>query len=240
MWLITEYEAVTLFSLKISSATSSGGKSLLVPTPYAIKMALLDVACRLLGVREAEQRWPEMRNLQIAFSPAPRVVVTNLFQKVLRPRRQAALPGDQDSGPFQRTIGYREYVQLVGPLGLAVGWTGEDQKSWLAQLFPEINYFGKRGSFVQLYDLPKWVRELPAGFVDTTQEQDQFILHGTLQVLDDCSPGLTFDRANIYNQHKVRPDAIRITRHIVLPYRLTRSSKSFSLYERIDLNLAPG
>ena len=46
MWLIAEYQPVSLFSLKNSLATSSGGKSLLVPTPYAFKMALLDAACR--------------------------------------------------------------------------------------------------------------------------------------------------------------------------------------------------
>ena len=48
MWLIAEYEAVTLFSLKLSTATSSGGKTLLVPTPYALKMALLGVVFHLL------------------------------------------------------------------------------------------------------------------------------------------------------------------------------------------------
>ncbi len=46
MWLTSEYVATALSSLKASSATSSGGKALLAPTPYALKMALLDVACR--------------------------------------------------------------------------------------------------------------------------------------------------------------------------------------------------
>jgi hypothetical protein len=49
MWLIADYQPVTLFSLKNSLATSSGGKSLLVPTPCAFKMALLDAACRVWG-----------------------------------------------------------------------------------------------------------------------------------------------------------------------------------------------
>ena len=46
MWLMADYEAVTLFSLKMSGATSSGGKSLLLPTPYAIKL-LVDAIPRL-------------------------------------------------------------------------------------------------------------------------------------------------------------------------------------------------
>ena len=35
MWLLFEYEPTTLFSLKTSRATSTVGKTLLTPTPYA-------------------------------------------------------------------------------------------------------------------------------------------------------------------------------------------------------------
>src|SRR5579875_325917 len=45
-WLIGEFEPVSLFSLKISSATSSVGLTLAIPTPYAIKMALVDAGFR--------------------------------------------------------------------------------------------------------------------------------------------------------------------------------------------------
>ncbi len=42
MWLHCSYEPVSLYSLKLSAATSSGGKTLLAPSPYAVKMALLE------------------------------------------------------------------------------------------------------------------------------------------------------------------------------------------------------
>jgi len=50
MWMIARYLPVAPFSLKPAAATSSGGKTLLVITPYAIKMALLDVAIRIMGI----------------------------------------------------------------------------------------------------------------------------------------------------------------------------------------------
>lgn len=233
MWLIAEYESVTLFSLKQSSATASGGKTLLVPTPYSFKMALLDVACRVLGVKEAEERWGEIGNLKIALSPADKSVVTNLFQKVLKPRRNESEEGDQDFGPFQKTIGYREYVQLVGSVGIALGWFDAERKDWLIDLLININYLGKRGGFMQLIAPPKFVDDLPLGFVNATSDEMKFAINGTLQVLDDCTPDLTFAKANIYSGEKIRKE--RITRNVVLPnYRLKRSSKSFSLYERIE------
>jgi hypothetical protein len=69
-------------------------------------------------------------------------------------------------------------------------------------------------------------------FVDTTIQQTSFSVFGTLQVLDDCAPNLPFERANIYSGVKLK-DGDRIRRNIILPYRMTRSSKSFSLYEYV-------
>jgi hypothetical protein len=231
MWLMAEFEAVTLFSLKLSTATATGGKSLLAPTPYALKMALLDAACRTVNVAQAEAWWPALRDLAVALRPARQVVVTNLFQKVLRPRRNPAKPGEPDAGPFQKTIGYREYVQLVGAWGLALGWANDDGRDWLPDVMLNINYLGKRGSFMQLLAPPQAAADLPSGFVMLTEEQRAFALAGTLQVLDDCGPSLTFAKANVYSDEKLKPGKDRLARNIVLPYRLSRSSKAFSLYE---------
>lgn len=232
MWCIAEYEAVTLFSLKLSAATASGGKTLLVPTPYAIKMALLDAAYRTVGAAQAQARWPAIRDLRVALLPAEYAVVTNLFQKVLKPRRSAAKAGDPDAGPFQKTIGYREYVQLFGPWQLALGWDAEQAYSWLEGLLFNLSYLGKRGSFVQLKAAPRRVTTLPAGFVELTAASKTFSIQGTLQVLDDCTPKLTLAKANIYSGERVTLGKERITRNVVLPYYAKRSSKSFTLYER--------
>jgi hypothetical protein len=231
MWLIAEYDPVTLFSLKMSAATASGGKTLLAPTPYALKLALIDAACRNFGLASAKDAWPQIAGLQIALRPAEQAVVTHLFQKVLRPRRNPAQKGDPDEGYFQRTIAYREYVQLVGTMMLAFG--KEDRlPAWLADLLVQINYLGKRGGFVQLLASPQERAELPEGFTSLTQEANSFPVDGTLQLMDDCTPGLSFQKVDIYSAEKLKLDKDRLFRRVVLPYRLARSSKSFSHYER--------
>jgi hypothetical protein len=53
---------------------------------------------------------------------------------------------------------------------------------------------------------------------------------GTLQMLDDCGSRMTFAHANIYDQKRVTLGTERILRHVVLPYRLKRSSRSYSWY----------
>ncbi len=234
MWLIAEYEAASLFSLKLSSATASGGKTLLVPTPFAIKMALLDAACRISGVVRAGEDWAQIRDLRIALRPAEHVVVTNLFQKVLKPRRGEVDLDVPDAGPFQKTIGYREYAQWVGPLGIAFEVGETTQGDWLTDLLLNVNYLGKRGGFVQLLPPIRFAEALLGEFVEATNAPNAFAINGTLQVLDDCAPGLTFEKVNVYDT-KTKIGKERVMRQIVLPnYRLTRSSKSFSLYERIE------
>jgi hypothetical protein len=234
MWLIAEFEAVTLFSLKMSTATASGGKTLLAPTPYAIKMALLDVACRYLGVGLAEKHWEQIRDLNVALFPAQRAVVTNLFQKVLRPRRNPIPMDEPEAGFFQKTIGYREYVHLEGVMQIALSWSEMNDRPWLADLLSQVSYLGKRGGFMQMTGLPRHETELPAGYIDLTQEVFNFSIGGTLQLLDDCTRELSFEKANIYSGKTIRMGKERILRSIILPYRIEKSSRSFTMYTRID------
>jgi hypothetical protein len=235
MWLIADYQPVTLFSLKNSLATSSGGKSLLVPTPYALKMALLDAACRVWGVSNAEKAWTTLRDLAVAYRLPERVVVTNLFAKILKPRRAQPKPGTAHAGPLGRTIAFREYVWVAGDFGIALG-TGQNKTSDLAELLLQINYLGKRGGFVQLVCPPRASTDLPGEFVLLKAEGNEagFDSRGLVQMLDDCGPDMTFEQANIYSSKRVRLGKERVLHHVVLPYRLTRSSRSYSLYERID------
>jgi hypothetical protein len=235
MWLIAEYQPVGLFSLKHALATSSGGKSLLVPTPFALKMALLDATCRLWGVSQARAFWPMLRDLGVALRPPERVVVTNLFTKILKPRRKPPRPGTQHAGPLGQTIAFREYVWSEGDLGVALEPDDRGRSSELTQLLLQINYLGKRGGFVQLLHPPEAVNDLPVGFVRLNPVDDQvtFDSRGLLQMLDDCGSKMAFEHADIYSGKRVTLGKERVLHHVVLPYRLIRSSKSYSLYERI-------
>ncbi|HID53083.1 MAG TPA: hypothetical protein EYP41_13750 [Anaerolineae bacterium] len=226
VWLKASYQPTTLFSLRPSWATSSGGKSLLLPTPYALKLAVLDVVLRTGGHVPGEVAWPWIRDLQIGAHLPRQIVVTNLFAKILKLRRNQAPAGAADAGPFQKTIGYREYVYHPEPIHLAFG-VPEDKAAQLREWLAQINYLGKRGGFVQLLAEPQIVERID-GFVMLTAEAVQFPKMGLVQRLDDCSPKMSFAHADIYNKKK----PVRIIRHIVLPYRLTRSSRSYSLYER--------
>ena len=72
VWLKAIYQPTTLFSLRLSWTTSTGGKTLLLPSPYAIKMAILDIALRTSGHQLGEAAWPWIRDLSIGVQLPPR------------------------------------------------------------------------------------------------------------------------------------------------------------------------
>jgi len=242
MWILTHYVPASLFSLKPAVATSSGGKTLICPTPFAIKMALLDAALRTLGHDEGKRLWPALRDLRLKIMLPDRVSVVNTFTKIVRPKKHG--PSD-DSGtglmtPLGNTISYREYVSFGGTLSIAAQTgVGDRLPDTMANIFTHVNYLGKRGSFLQLLVPPEQAEEsdvaIKDGWVTLTEDQRSFSFGGTLQMLDDCGPKMTFEHADIYSGKRILLGRERILRHIVLPYQLTRSSRGFSLYERIDL-----
>ncbi len=232
MWLIAEYEATTFFSLKPATATASGGKTLIVPTPFALKMALLDVVCRLEGRDIAAQVWDDwLAGVQIALRPAQAVVVNNTFIKILKPRRNPAEPGTQHAGYFQQTISYREYAQLVGPFAVALEVEREDQAGWLARWLLNVNYLGKRGSFIQLQSAPYLFDALPEDFLEVDGQIVGMPLDALLTQLDDVGEGMTFAHADIYSGKPIQLGKQRVLRHVALPYRLVSSSRGYSYYQ---------
>jgi len=243
MWTIAQYQPTSLFSLRPYTATTSGGKSLIAPTPFAVKMALLDVAIRVQGLERGKALFPAIRDLQIAVRLPQWIVVNNSFTKILRLKEIKTKASEKEAAiarakaerqwPFQKTIAFREYVQFGGQLALAFqGMSPED----LTPLLIQVNYLGKRGGFIQLLPPLATIVSLPDDFTMLTEGVNGAFPFGTLQMVDDCGLSLTFDKANVYardRQAQIQVGEDRIFHHVVLPYRPIRSSRGFTLYERI-------
>lgn len=238
MWTVVHYQPAALFSLKPATATSSGGRTLICPTPFALKMALLDAALRTRSKTAGQALWPDIRDLQIMLRLPERISVINTFTKIVRPKKHG--PSDDDGVgilmPLGRTIAYREYVSFGGPIGVAFRTaSGEPLPATLTELFFHITYIGKRGGFMQLLAPPEQQDvDESQDWVALTADQLGFSIDGTLQMLDDCGPKMTFEQADIYSGKRITLGKDRVLRHIVLPYQLTRSGRGFSLYERIS------
>lgn len=235
MWYITTFQPVSLISLKLSTATSTGGKSLLLPTPFSFKMALLNVVIQTAGLAQGKGLWPTIRDGQVAIYGPSQIAVTNTFTKILKPMKGKPTL-DEESGLTRgmiNTIGFREYVQWQGSVEIAFSpniTTGMQWSQWLTMIY----YIGKRGGFIQAIDECQQTDSLPAHFTHLDQVADQFLLNGTLQLMDDCAPGIEFEQIDVYSNKNMRVGKDRLLRQIILPYRVERSSRGYTLYRRIE------
>lgn len=239
MWQVAKYSSTTLFSLRPYNATTSGGKTLVTPTPFAFKMALLDVAIRVYG-KEASERWfPYLRDLKIAARLPDYLIVNNTFVKILRPHKGGPkdTTGTGLKGPMGNTIAYRELVHFGGAVEIAVKLRadGKNESLPLSDLLIQIHYLGKRGGFMQIIETIEQ-EDMPVGFTLLNPEPGQpFQVNGLLQMLDDCGPKMTFAHADVFNHQDIslnKPNG-RIPLPVILPYRPIKSSRGFTLYERI-------
>lgn len=238
MWLVAKFQPTALFSLRPANATTSGGKTLLTPTPYAVKMALLDAAARVYGKDSAVVWFPRIRDLQISIALPRHIMVNNTFVKILRPHKNGAkdTQGTGLMGPMGSTIAYREMVQFGGMIRLALREQKlQDGHFPLPDLLAQIHYFGKRGGFMQIVGVDS-VKAIDKEFTElNSDEGEPFYINGMLQVLDDCGPKMTFEHADVYSKKNVALNKSngRVLRTVILPYSLDKSSRGFSLYQRI-------
>lgn len=201
-------------------------------------MALLDAAIRVYGIEQGESWFPQIRDLSVAISLPQSILVNNTFIKILRPHKRGVKDqfGTGLAGPMGNTIAYREFVQFNGDLQIALfNNSGKGKPLPLPQLASQIHYLGKRGGFMQFRGFDE-VDELSEEYVVLTSEiAEQFQLDGTMQLLDDCGPKMTFAHADIFSDKRLgvnQPNG-RILRPIILPYRMVRSSRGYTLYERL-------
>ncbi len=226
MWLVGEYSPAALFSLRSSQSTSSGGRSNLCPTMYALKMAL--IAAAFEAGEDGRQVFDLVRDMAIRFRPSRRVVVNGCFVKIQRE------PHDPGKEAFLPTVAYREYVQFAGPFAVAldVSAAGEEGAETLRRLLSYVSYLGKRGSLVQFLGSAE-AAELDSSYGYVLGDQRARLSSDMIvQFLDDFGPGVTFDAIDTYSDRPAKLGRDRVFVPVALPYRLRASSRTYTLYER--------
>lgn len=237
-WLISKFEPASLFSLRTAYGTNKGGKTLLLPSPYSIKLALIDACFRCYPPAaspvEAERCFQTLARAAIRLLPPDHCVVNNTFLKILDRDR------DSDS-PFKQTIAYREFVAFTGELAIAIEcatWR-QNQLDQIALLLPHLNTFGKRGSFWQFTSLELSSEPLPDSYTVPRSEAstEQILSHLTTQPLDEFGEALikakdAFNRLSTYGDGKIELNKHRILTLTAVPYRRRAASQSFTWYER--------
>ena len=227
---------MALFSLKDSNSTSSGAKSLFLPSPYSIKMAFISQAISLGSedFKNDTKLFAIIRDAEISYCISGEYCVNKCFVKIqeIKENKEKREHEDVDEldtfsvknqiyGP---TICFREYIYINGDLELIFDVSDQSDVCFLKKYLHTINYFGKRGCFYQFIKYNDTPNEPNVRSFDANS-----MCAGVIQEFDDFDHSLSFDNVNSYSKAKTK----RKKRLLVLPLECTSSSKSYSCYRVI-------
>jgi hypothetical protein len=230
-----KYMPTALFSLKDSNSTNSGAKALFLPSPYSIKMAILNQAITIGGDLEYLEGkkslyFSHIRNARISFfiEDGSYFSVNNSFIKILKKKEdKRSVKAKQEGATFepgyQQTVVFREYLYLSKPLEIIFETQKAGQKDYLQKYLHKINYFGKRGCFFQFLEYTDNPSE---GNVKPFKANSN--LCGILQEYDDFDENATFENVNNFSSKTTK----RKKEVLVLPLASVATSKGFTIYRK--------
>lgn len=214
-----------LFSLKDSNATNSGAKSLFIPSPYAIKMSIINQAIILDNIDfksngRNNDSFATVRDMRIEYRLRGNFCVNKCFLKILKPSRS-------EKGAMQETVSFREYIHISEPIELIFEVSDTAQKDFIKKYLHKVNYFGKRGCFFQFVEYSDSPSNINVHSFDSKK-----LMAGILQEHDDFHENWTFEHIDNYGgKNSVK----RAKKLFVLPIIQQSASKSYANYKVMHL-----
>ncbi len=212
------YKPTSLFSLKESNSTNSGAKSLLIPSPYAIKMALFNQAITIDGIDNFENKkslvFEFIKDAKIEYIVNGSFCVNNCFVTIQSYRNERK--------EFTGKPSFREYIHLSQNIEIIFGVKNEEAMIYLKKYLHRINYFGKRGCFFQFINYNDSPEKPNVKKFDASN-----FSQGILQEFDDISPKADFKHVNNFDSEDAKRDKIVF----VIPVQNINSSKSYTHFK---------
>lgn len=230
MWLEVTYRPTSLFSLRKSDSTNTAAKSLIAPSPYSIKMALLNSIITFDSLIKAQDYFEIIKNLEIQYNLSSFICVNNCFVKIQK-EPHSSKKNIYPNLAFDTSVGFREYVYYNDVVNFAIKVENEEDIYFLDEYFRFINYFGKRGSFFQ-YINSKIIKEniLPCNYTTYFEINNLGAgIDGLLVKMDDFHFKAKFEDVNTYSSKKMKRDE----KIYLFKYEQVKASKKFTLYKQV-------
>lgn len=222
MNLIAELKFITTFALKPSNVTHMSGRTLLLPTPYAIKMALTDRAIVRYGYEKSKEIFPAIRDLNISWSGPSVIGVTQITERGYRLGKSST----------KEQVKIQEYCTYSGSFYLAFENYEQHIQDDLVQFITMLFHLGRSSSVVNCEFLyvevvvanQQWLNlGVPVDYAQAPR--------GIVQRMDDMKDNITLDDVSTY-KFESRAQT-RLQYDIVIPYKMAHASRNFVGYERI-------
>lgn len=231
-WIVFRFAPVALFSLKMSRATSTAGKTLLTPTPYSVKMAFLDAALRHGLVENPDMLVRHLAIATLRIGIPQDACVTGTIQSIRQERSDDEDKRTVKGSRYRASIAMREFVHFQGYIRLAfdLETSASEFIELLLRAGPAINYLGKRGSFVQYMDVA-WQPDLDSTFTFPVSDgRERAGARGLITTLDDFGAQASFAALNSFSSSDVKPGIHRNFVDTVVPFALYNAGPDFAHY----------
>ncbi|HHY34167.1 MAG TPA: hypothetical protein GX510_00800 [Firmicutes bacterium] len=239
MWVKAEVYFASLYSYRVPGSSSSFAVASPVPSPVAVRLALVDAAIQESASVDVGRRvFAQIKELPLYLVPPPYVSVVRVFLRRLKRRDSSKNRGikatlDNHEVEFIESTGIREYCHAWGPLEIYLG-ASDKEASLLAHLFTLLKRLGTSDSLAwcsaELSKQGPPLREVCRRITDIKGPLDD--LQGRLPMpLLELAAGAAFDDVNPYVERKRE---VKQDRELwVLPLVQRQRGENWVLYQRV-------
>jgi len=194
-WVQAEIEFGSLYSYRVPGTSPSYAVCAPVPSPAAIRLALVDAAIRHTGsIDEGRAVFELVKRARLAIQPAERIAVLKFFLKRLKPEK----PSKGKRASVLESTGIREYCLPSGCMSL---WWNTEEPTLIERSLAWLRRLGTTDSLASCRlargtpDEALCVREVDGFPLGTNSLSGRVVF-----TLHELSAGAHFDQVNPYCQ----------------------------------------
>lgn len=224
-WIWAELDFASLYSYRMPNLSPGYALTSLVPSPAALRLALVDAAIKSTGsVAYGEQVFEIVKSLPLEIEPPEKVAVLKFFIKRLKPSK---LP----KKGFEKSFGVREYCHFLGPVKIYLKTT--EKKNEIVRLFTLLRRLGTTDSIAMgAAKIEDKEPSLSFTYKETTMLKPELsnLARRPVSTLNEINPDAQFCQVNPYAKEKKRNPFIQ--KIFVLPLVEERRGENWVLYRK--------
>lgn len=225
-WVRADIRFAAFFSYRIPDTSPSYAPCSPLPSPAAIRLALVDAVIRHTGsLEEGRRMFERVRAAPLELQPPEAVSVLKFFIKRLKPEK----PEKGRRASVIESTGVREYCQAAGPI---TAWLQTEEPGSVEQGFAWLRRLGTTDSLAWstvAHGEPdprlcmRGVASLPIA--------SQNFARRAVVTLHEVTPGATFDQVDPFCESRRRVGPFR-KQVYVLPLVFERAGENWVTYRR--------
>jgi len=233
-WVWGEIEFASFYSYRMPNLSPSYALTSPVPSPAALRLALVDTAIKTTGkISYGEEIFELIKSALLEIEPPEKVAILKFFIKRLKPSKQEK---DKPHKPCEESFGIREYCHFIGPLNIYIKLSKKEDE--IANLFSLLRHLGTTDSIA-----------MGRAKIEDKEPSQQFMCKETLELkpeavnlvrrpvftLNEIKKDTEFSQINPYNKNKKGNPYIQ--KIFIAPLLEEQRGENWVIYKKIPFIL---